>query len=67
MCVYLLQDIDELITRKRKALKNPEAFFESLMNGVCTQQVSTNKYTDSISHVIHYRQDKRWPLYQILI
>ena len=35
-CLHSPQDIDELITKKRKALRNPEAFFESLMNGVST-------------------------------
>lgn len=35
-CLHSPQDIDELITRKRKAQRNPEAFFESLMNGVST-------------------------------
>jgi len=34
LAVCVLQDIDILISRKRQALKNPESFFESLMNGV---------------------------------
>ena len=71
-CIHSPQDIDELITRKRKALRNPEVFFESLVNRVsiyvCTYQQSVFIYTVHLCRLlIHCQQDKKWPQYQRLI
>ncbi|XP_065916606.1 ZZ-type zinc finger-containing protein 3-like isoform X2 [Dysidea avara] len=69
----VLQDIDILISRKRQALKNPESFFESLMNGTSDplptrQEVATipdinlTKYTKGLklnSKLLHHKYGTR--------